>query len=135
MSENKVLVIPCSGIGKAHGTVTRQATYYVLEKLRPEKTQTTCLALIVVDDEEALKLVKKYPCVTVDGCPYECSKKNLEAVGGNIAGSVMSTKVFRDNRDLKPESVTELGPKGEALAEKVAEKIVEEVDRILDGKS
>ena len=40
LRENDVLVIPCSGIGKVHGLIGREATYLVTDELAPEKTAT-----------------------------------------------------------------------------------------------
>jgi hypothetical protein len=34
----KVMVVPCSGIGKTYGTVSREAAYEVTEDLRPGAT-------------------------------------------------------------------------------------------------
>jgi hypothetical protein len=31
----KVIIVPCSGIGKPYGTVSREAAYEVTEDLRP----------------------------------------------------------------------------------------------------
>ena len=42
----QVLVVPCSGIGKVHGLVSREATYSALELL-PGQADTVCLALLV----------------------------------------------------------------------------------------
>ena len=39
MNDTKVVIVPCSGIGKSYGTVTREAAYDVVEDLRPDETQ------------------------------------------------------------------------------------------------
>lgn len=131
MSKNeKVFVIPCSGIGKALGTVGRTATYEVVEKLRPNKATTICLPLLTIGDETVLKLTRNNPCISVDGCPLQCARKNIEASEGKLAASFMVTDVLRENRDLKPEAITELGPKGSKLASILAEKIATQIDEI-----
>ena len=48
--ENAVLVIPCSGIGKVHGLISREATYLVTDELATGRTDTLCLALLVKGD-------------------------------------------------------------------------------------
>lgn len=128
MKKCKVIVIPCSGIGKSLGTVGRVATYKVTEQLRPNDTRTVCLALLTMGDSEARRLVKKNPCISIDGCPAQCSKKNIEASKGDLAYSLMVTDILRENRGLKPEGVIQLNAQGEKLAEIVARKIVEKVD-------
>ena len=43
----KVVVLPCSGIGKAYGEIGRQAAYTLAEDLRPEDVATACLARLI----------------------------------------------------------------------------------------
>ncbi|HEX9262642.1 MAG TPA: putative zinc-binding protein [Candidatus Bathyarchaeia archaeon] len=128
----QVIIIPCSGIGKSLGTVGRLATYKVTDELRPEKTRTVCLPLLTVGDEETIQLVKKNPCITIDGCPAQCSKKNVEASHGKLSHQIIVTNVLRENRTLKPTGVIELNPEGNQLAEIIAEKISKKVDEIID---
>jgi uncharacterized metal-binding protein len=124
----KIFVISCSGIGKALGTVGRTAMYEVVEKLRPNEATTVCLPLITIGDETVLKLVRNNSCISVDGCPFQCARKNIEASKGKLVASFMVTDVLRENRGLKPEGVIELNPKGLKLATRLAEKIVRQID-------
>ncbi|MCZ2856132.1 MAG: hypothetical protein O2U62_03460 [Candidatus Bathyarchaeota archaeon] len=124
----KIFVISCSGIGKALGTVGRTAMYEVVEKLRPNEATTVCLPLITIGDETVLKLVRTNSCISVDGCPFQCARKNIEASKGKLVASFMVTDVLRENRGLKPEGVIELNPKGLKLASRLAEKIVRQID-------
>lgn len=126
----KVVVIPCSGIGKALGTVGRVAMYEVIEKLRSNEATTTCLPLLTIGDETVLKLVRNNPCISIDGCPAQCARKNIEASKGKLAASFIVTDTLRENRSLKPEAVTELGPNGSKLASILAQKIAEKIDEI-----
>ena len=131
MENRKVLVVPCSGIGKSLGTVGRVATYKVIEQMRPEKTRTVCLALLTMGDADALRLVRENPCIAVDGCPAQCSKKNIEASMGKLAHNIIVTDVLRRNRSLKPDGVIELNEQGDKLAEIIARALSEKVDEIL----
>jgi uncharacterized metal-binding protein len=74
--DEKVVVIPCSGIGKTLGKVSRTAAYKVIEE-KPKTARTLCLALLTVGDEEAGKLISSTPCIAIDGCPNQCSAKNV----------------------------------------------------------
>jgi uncharacterized metal-binding protein len=130
-SQEKVIVIPCSGIGKAFGSISRDAVYEVIENLRKDTTQTLCLALLVSGDEESLQLVRKNKCITVDGCPLQCAQKNVELAGGNLAGSLRVVDVYKDNRHLKPRSVTFLDPDGQQMALVLAEKVAKNADELL----
>ncbi len=75
-SDKKVIVIPCSGIGKPIGTVSRETTYEVIENLAKDKAETVCLALLTSRDEETIEKVKNNYVITLDGCAQAlCSKK------------------------------------------------------------
>lgn len=131
MVGRKVVIMPCSGIGKSLGTVGRAATYKVTDHLRPKQTKTACLALLTAGDSKALKLVKDNPCIAIDGCTAQCSRKNIEGSKGNLVHSTIVTDVLRQNRALKPEGVIELNAEGEKLAEIIARSLAEKVDEIL----
>ncbi len=129
--QKKVIVIPCSGIGKALGSVSREATYEVVESLRKGVTETTCLALVTSGDEETLQLVKTNKCITVDGCPLQCAEKNVKLAGGELAASFRVVDTLKENRKLKPKSVTFLDRDGQELAILLAKQIAEKVDELL----
>lgn len=129
--KKKVIIIPCSGIGKAFGSISRDATYEVTENLRKDTTETLCLALLVSGDEKSLQLIRNNKCITVDGCPLQCAKKNVELAGGNLAANLRVVDAYKENRNLKPRNVTFLDPDGQQMALKLAEKIAEKVDDLL----
>jgi uncharacterized metal-binding protein len=131
MEKLRVIVVPCSGIGKSLGTVGRAATYKVIEQMKPEETRTVCLALLTMGDSDALKLVRKNPCIALDGCPAQCSKKNIEASKGRLVHSMIVTDFLRKNRNLKPEGVIELNEQGDKLAEIIAEDLSKKAEEIL----
>ena len=131
-SSQKVIIIPCSGIGKAFGSISRDATYEVTENLRKDITQTLCLALLVSGDEKSLQLVHNNKCITVDGCPLQCAEKNVKLAGGNLAGSLRVVDAYKENRHLKPKGVTFLDPDGQQMALALAQKIAEKVDDLLE---
>ena len=130
MPKKNIFIIPCSGIGKSLGTVGRKATYKVVEELRPDQTTTTCLALLTIGDEETLKKIRETPCISIDGCPSQCSKKNIEASKGKLVKSIMVTDILRNHRSLKPEGVIKLNVEGEKLASFLADEVAKEVDKI-----
>ena len=61
----KVVIIPCSGIGKTYGTVSREAAYEVTDDIRPESTQLVALSLLVLGDEETRSAVAGKPVITI----------------------------------------------------------------------
>ena len=129
--QKKAIIIPCSGIGKAFGSVGREATYIVTDELRPDSTRTVCLSLLTMGDEEARASVQGSPTITVDGCPKACARRNVEASGGAPAADFRVVDVYRANRELKVDSVLQLGDNGRRLARLLADQVAAEVDRIL----
>jgi uncharacterized metal-binding protein len=126
------LIIPCSGIGKSFGTISRDSTYCVVEDLKKGETDTLCLSLLVMGDEDARRSAKSHLCIAVDGCPNECAKKNLELSGAKLAANFRVVDILRDHRDLKPNGVTFLDEDGRKSAKILAEKIALTVDELND---
>jgi uncharacterized metal-binding protein len=125
-----VLIIPCSGIGKAFGTISRDATFRVVEDLRKGESDTICLSLLVMGDEEAKGKIRTCKCIAVDGCPLECARKNIELSGGAPAASFRVVDLLREHRDLRPQRVTFLDEDGRKLSAILAEKIASKVDEL-----
>ena len=130
VNKGSVIIIPCSGIGKAFGTVGREATYAVVEDLRKGKADTICLSLLVIGDEKSRELVKTHPCIAIDGCPLECAKKNIEISGGKVGASFRVIDILKNHRDLKTSSVTFLDDNGRKLARILAEEVAKKVDEL-----
>jgi uncharacterized metal-binding protein len=130
--QKKVIVIPCSGIGKALGSISREAAYEVVESLRKGVTETTCLALITSGDTETLQLVKSNKCITVDGCPLQCAEKNVRLAGGDVAASFRVVDALKENRKLKPKTVTFLDHDGQQLSVILARDIAKKVDELVE---
>jgi len=128
----KVLVIPCSGIGKAFGSIGREATYVVTEEMRPEDTDTLCLSLLTLGDEQAMERVRRHPVITIDGCPKACAEVNVKSAGGRSAANLKVVDTYREHPDLKVQAVLDLGEPGRKLAAFLAEKVVAEVDALKD---
>jgi uncharacterized metal-binding protein len=129
--QKKVVVIPCSGIGKALGSISRDATYEVVDNLRKGVTETTCLALIVSGDEETLRLVRDNRCITVDGCPLQCAEKNVRLAGGDVAATFRVVDALKENRKLKPKTVTFLDQDGQRLSAVLAKDIAKKIDGLV----
>jgi uncharacterized metal-binding protein len=127
---NKVLIIPCSGIGKAFGSVAREAMYMVVEELRPGETETVCLSLLTLGDEEAKDHVRRHPVITIDGCAQACAEENVKGVGGRSAANFKVIDTYREHRELKVKSVLHLGEAGRKLARILAGKVTLQVDTI-----
>jgi len=125
-----VLIIPCSGIGKPLGTVTREAAYELCESMCPGETQLVALSKLVLGDAQALERVRTNPAVTIDGCKQMCASKLVKHAGGTVAREVAVFDAFRYHKDLKPEGIAEINAEGKQLARILAEEIAEQLDAI-----
>jgi uncharacterized metal-binding protein len=134
LASNKVLVIPCSGIGKVHGLIAREATYRVADDLEPGASNTLCLALLVKGDEEAVEAVRTRPCITIDGCPKLCSYKNVQLAGGTVAESVRVVDAFKDHKGAQPGTATELAGDGWSITDGMAQQLAARVRELCGGK-
>lgn len=130
-----IVVIPCSGIGKAYGTICREAVYEVVERRRPNEARTLCLGLLTKADEEAISVLKENPCISVDGCAKKCSFKNIERMAEKTPIPFTIMDLFRKHRGLNPNdldlgTVLHLKEGGKYLVHLLADEICSEMDRL-----
>jgi uncharacterized metal-binding protein len=129
----RVAVIPCSGIGKALGSVTREAAYELCDNLRPDRTQLVALSKLVLGEEQARERIQNSPAVTIDGCKQMCAAKLVRHSGGTVVREIAVFEVFRRYKELKPEGIAELNEEGKQLARALAGEIAADVDEITKG--
>jgi uncharacterized metal-binding protein len=125
----RVVIVPCSGIGKAFGSVSREAAYEVCDELRPHATRLLALSKLVIGEPEARDRIRTAPAVTIEGCKLMCAAKLVEQTGGTFLRQVAVLDVYREHTDLKPEGIAELNDAGRQLARLVADEIVKTIDR------
>lgn len=129
-----VLIIPCSGIGKVQGLLSREATYLVVDELAPEATDTLCLALLVKEDQEALRRVRERPCIAVDGCAKACAQNSLQIAAGDLRASVQVAGVLGKHRGARPGDGSALTEEGWTIAREIAQALAEEVRSLQAGE-
>jgi len=129
-NKQKVVIVPCSGIGKTYGTVSREAAYEVVENVRPDQTHLVALSLLVLGDESSRESVAQNPAVTIDGCKLACATKMVEESGGTVVKDFAVLDVYRKHREFKPKGIAELNEGGIKLAAVLAEEVAEVVDNL-----
>jgi uncharacterized metal-binding protein len=132
-NEPMVVIVPCSGIGKTYGTVSREAAYEVAEDLRPQATQLIALSLLVLGDEAARAAVAECPAITIDGCKLACATKMVQESGGTVAKDYAVLDVYRRYKQFKPQGIAELNEGGQKLAHALAEEIAVLADSLTSG--
>jgi len=133
---HRVVIVPCSGIGKTYGTVSREAAYDLTEDLRPDAAELVPLSLLVLGDETARQAVAANPAITIDGCKLACATKMVRESGGTVAQDFAVLDVYRRYRQFKPQGIAELNEGGEKLAFALAEEAAKVVDELRkEGKN
>jgi uncharacterized metal-binding protein len=127
----KIIIVPCSGIGKTYGSVSREAAYNVTEDLRPGDTRLLALSKLVLGEEEARSIIESNPAITIDGCKLACATKMVQESGGRIAKDYAVLDVYRRYKQFKPQGISELNEGGMQLAHALADEIAELVDELI----
>ena len=133
-NEQPVLVIPCSGIGKVHGLISREATYLVTDALASGQADTLCLGLLVKRDADAVAAIKAQHCITIDGCPKACAEKNVRMAGGQVECSIQVAEAFKKHHGAKPGTATDLTEDGWTITKEIAKIVADEAARLHAGK-
>jgi uncharacterized metal-binding protein len=126
----KVVVVPCSGIGKAQGSVSREAAYELSQELRPQATEIVALSMLVLGDEGARRTVANAPAITIDGCKLMCAAKMVRQSGGTVAEEATVMDAYRRHQDLKARGIAQLNEAGLKLARVLAEELAAKVDML-----
>ena len=124
----KVIIVPCSGIGKTYGTVSREAAYEVVEELRPRTASLVSLSKLVLGDEAARSAVAANQVITIDGCTLGCAAKMVALNDGAAAREFAVLDAYRRHRHLKPRGIAELNEGGQRLACVLAEEVAAAID-------
>ena len=125
----KVGIVSCSGEDLPEGSISRLATFEVLLKRKPLNTTTICLRLYIAGGEGDRLFAKNYPTITVDGCDKLCAKKATEKYSGRVSHSINVKDFIKDGE--KPVNRRNLNDKEKEIANRVADEIEKNVDRIL----
>jgi len=125
----KFVIVPCSGIGKTFGSVSREAAYIITEDLRQDDTQLVALAKLVMGEASAVETVSGNPTITIDGCKLACASKMVRESGGNIMQEFDVLDVYRRYKELRPDGIAELNENGVKLAQALAEEAAVTIDK------
>ena len=125
----KVGIVSCSGEDLPEGSISRLATLEVLLKRKPLDTTTICLPLYIAGGEGDRLFAKNYPTITVDGCEKFCAKKATEKYSGKVSLSINVKDFIKEGE--KPVNRRNLNNMEKEIANRVADEIEKNVDRIL----
>ncbi|WP_242950664.1 putative zinc-binding protein [Clostridium grantii] len=127
---NKIKVIPCSGMGKVLGLVSREVALKVANELCAHQSENMCLAFVSTDGEASGKLIKGKKCITIDGCPKMCAAKNVANVGGIVKEEYRVIDAFRKHKGAKAGTATELTEEGWEIVDEIADELAKKVKEL-----
>ncbi len=131
MPTKLVGVVSCSGECCDGGTISRIATRLLMDDLR-KNVVTICLPLFSAGDSDENDFAKKFPTITVDGCPKECATLATEQLSGPITEKVEVTALLKEWGVEREFDRRELDEEGVAVALRLAELLAEKVDAAAD---
>ncbi|MBK5262212.1 MAG: hypothetical protein JJE17_06545 [Peptostreptococcaceae bacterium] len=129
---SKIKVIPCSGIGKVFGLMSRETVLEVTNNLSHDISETVCLAHLVTGDDDAKKKVKGQICITVDGCPALCAAKSVELAGGILKEKYRVIDEMRNHKGKNAGTGTALTDDGWLIIDEFAIKISKKVKELAE---
>ena len=129
-NSSKIVIVPCSGIGKTYGAVSREAAYIITEDLRPKSAQLVALSMLVLGDELTCAEVAANAAITIDGCKLACASKVVKESGGRVAQEIDVLEVYRRYKQFKPQGVGELNEGGLLLAKALADEVAATIDML-----
>ena len=127
----KVAVLPCNGIGRLVSTVVRLAGYRI-EEMRPDQVVLLSSGRLAVKEPEHLAASQEYPILVIDGCRPHCASFLADELGKTPAARIYVADIAAENRiSIAGEKRRGLTAKGQKLVDALAQKAVEEIDRII----
>ncbi len=127
----KVGVLPCNGIGRLVSTIVRQAGYKIRE-MRPEQVVLLSSGRLAVKDPEHLDVLNRYPILVIDGCRPHCASFMADELGKRPAARLYVADVMAESKlNVAGDNRRGLTDKSMKLVDALAQKAVEEIDRII----
>jgi uncharacterized metal-binding protein len=89
-----------------------------------------CLARLVIDDPETIAAVNDNFVITLDGCPDDCARKNVERIGKTVDYPIHVADLLQQHPDLHPNGIVNIGADGFVLVDLMADQVAVQVDKL-----
>jgi uncharacterized metal-binding protein len=121
MKTHENVIFSCYGGFSNTGITSAQASLEAVKELGLEKVAIGCLAALPLGVKPVLGKTKAArKIITVDGCPFECSRKTLEQAGFQSVKSIVLTR--------------DIGMEKKSLHEDIGEDIKGVMDYVNDNE-
>jgi glycine cleavage system H protein len=121
MSVSDYCLLPCNGLDKSLGQVTRAAALEACAAL-PD-LELICPVVLSRDPERYKESLGKKKLIVIDGCGTRCATKTAATVGAVIALKLYTPDIVKST-GTKPEPTLEPGPGGIAVAAELSRQII-----------
>lgn len=124
MEEKKYAILPCNGLDKGTGQITRETALKLQEKY-PE-IEIICPVLLSRDENKYKESLKNKELIILDGCFTRCSTKLAGEKNGKVKTKITVPDMIKET-GIKPENSLLPGYESLKLSEKITEKIISEI--------
>ncbi len=122
-TNEKYVILACTGMGKILASVGRSAEFLAHEKF-PDTMIVGNFPGIAAGLENDIALLKRSKIITLTGCTERCPQKIFTRLKIPLWKDLEIWEIFKKNKTLKPEIRRDIGKKGLKLAEKIVDKIM-----------
>ncbi len=120
---NKYAVLPCNGLDKCAGQITKEIALAVCEQTASE---LICPVFYQVADARYDKIAKENPLLVIDGCGTRCASKLAAAKGLKIQKKLTVSEEAQNRNQTLPTDTIRLGEAERALAVELASELTKE---------
>ena len=129
MYNNKIAILPCTGVGQVVGTIARQAAYQVCDDLRSNDTVLVCLPALVKGVQEDIDMIQQCPIIIIEGCRECCATHALNLQEGEPNTTISVLEVMKGTGlSIKRESRRQLTEPELTVVNLVSQHVAEAVD-------
>lgn len=115
-------VLPCNGLDKGAGCISREIALNLIEK---SDSEMICPVLYRVADARYAEIAQEKPLLVIDGCQTRCASKLASEKGLKVTGKITVTEEGK-NRGVKLGDSLRLGENEVSLAERIADELLQE---------
>ncbi|NOZ22080.1 MAG: hypothetical protein GXP25_13440 [Planctomycetes bacterium] len=134
MFENKIAILPCTGVGQVVGTIARQAAYLVCDDLKPDDTVLVCLPALVKGVQEDIDMICDCPVIVIEGCKERCATHALQLQDGSPSVTISVRQAMKGKGlKIRREARRALTEPEQIVVQLVSERVVEAIDRLKSG--
>lgn len=120
--KKKVCILPCNGLDKSLGVITRNAALKVIEK--DPDIELICPVLLNTGNEKYEEILKESDIIVIDGCMTRCATKLIDQKSLKPRKKIFTPDMTKKYK-LKPGKSLILSEEGQKLAGCMATEILD----------